>query len=62
MRKQTFALIIIFFISIISAFTIKKERLEDVFHVKINQEVLYRGRAYETLGEATSTNWASPYG
>ena len=54
MRKRTFALIIAVIIATLSAFNIKKDRLEDVF-VKINQEVLYRGRSYETLGEATST-------
>ena len=54
MRKQTFAIIIAVIIATLSAFNIKKDGLEEVF-MKINQEVLYRGRSYETLGEATST-------
>ncbi len=37
-----------------SSFKSKKETLEEIF-IKINQDVLGRGRAYETLGEATST-------
>lgn len=54
MRKGSFAIIIVVIIATFSAFTIKRESLESVF-TKINQDVLYRGRSYETLGEATST-------
>jgi carboxypeptidase Q len=54
MRKGSFAIIIVVIIATFSAFTIKRESLESVF-IKINQDVLYRGRSYETLGEATST-------
>lgn len=39
---------------LLSSFVIKKDSLEDIF-TKINQDVLYRSRAYETLGEATSS-------
>ncbi len=54
MKKRTFALIIAVFVATLSAFKIKGDSLESVF-VKINQEVLYRGRSYETLEIATST-------
>ena len=54
MKKRTFALIIVAVVASLTAFKIKREPLEDVF-VKINQEVLYRGRSYETLEVATST-------
>ena len=54
MRKGSFAIIIVVIIATFSGFSVKRESLESVF-IKINQDVLYRGRSYETLGEATST-------
>ncbi len=54
MKKQHFVLIFVVIVAALSSFRVKRDSLEDVF-IKINQDVLYRGRAYETLGEATST-------
>ena len=54
MKKQSFAIIVLVIIAALSSFKIKRDSLVEVF-VKINQDVLYRGRSYETLGEATST-------
>lgn len=54
MKKQSFAIIVLVIIAALSSFKIKRDSLEEVF-VKINQDVLYRGRSYETLGEATTT-------
>ena len=54
MRKHSLGLLILMIGLVLSAFKIRRESLESVF-TKINQDVLYRGRAYETLGEASST-------
>ncbi|WP_337042004.1 M20/M25/M40 family metallo-hydrolase [Emticicia sp. 17c] len=54
MRKRVLFLTVGISIGLFSAFTIKKDELDDTF-VKINQNVLENGRAYETLGEATSS-------
>ncbi len=54
MKKQHFVIITLVIVAALSSFKIKRDSLEEVF-VKINQDVLYRGRSYETLGEATST-------
>lgn len=53
MSKQAKFICIICTVVAISAFQSRKETLEEVF-IKINQEVLYRGKAYTALGEATS--------
>lgn len=37
----------------ITSFKTKQDKIEEIF-TKINQEVLYRGKAYSALGEATS--------
>jgi carboxypeptidase Q len=52
MKKPLYVLLLS--VLLLSSFVIKKDSLEDVF-IKINQDVMYRGRAYETLGEATSS-------
>ena len=54
MRKRILFLTVAISIALLTAFKIKKDGLDEIF-IKINQEVLSRGRAYETLGEATST-------
>ena len=54
MRKRILLLTVIVSVSLFSAFTLPKDELEEVFG-KINDDVLTRGRAYETLGEATSS-------
>ncbi|PLK42531.1 M20/M25/M40 family metallo-hydrolase [Emticicia sp. TH156] len=54
MRKRILLLTVVVSVSLFSAFTLPKDELEEVFG-KINDDVLNRGRAYETLGEATSS-------
>lgn len=54
MNRFSYFFVVVFLFLGLSAYHVKKDSLQDVF-VKINQDVLYRGRAYETLGEATSS-------
>lgn len=54
MRKKILFLTLTTSIALFSAFTSPADELEALF-VKINEDVLSRGRAYETLEEATST-------
>src|SRR6218665_875128 len=54
MRKRILFLTLTVSIALFSAFTSPADELEALF-VKINEDVLSRGRAYETLGEATSS-------
>lgn len=53
-RKRYSVLLLLAFVIAFSAFKPSKDSLEEVF-TKINQDVLSRGRAYETLETATST-------
>lgn len=54
MRKRILFLTLTVSIALFSAFTSPADDLEALF-AKINEDVLNRGRAYETLEEATST-------
>lgn len=54
MRKKILFLTLTVSIALFSAFTMPADELEALF-VKINEDVLSHGRAYETLGEATSS-------
>jgi carboxypeptidase Q len=54
MKKSFSAFLLLAVIIAFSAFKPTKDSLEETFN-KINQDVLTNGRAYETLGEATSS-------
>ncbi|MFD2520260.1 M28 family peptidase [Emticicia soli] len=54
MRKKILFFTLTISIAFFSAFTSPADELEQLFK-KINNDVLSRGRAYETLGEATSS-------
>jgi carboxypeptidase Q len=54
MKKILLMLSLLSGIFLLSAFGFSKDSLEKIF-IQINQEVLYHGRAYETLEVATST-------
>jgi carboxypeptidase Q len=54
MKKSLYSLTFLASISLLTAFRFHSDSLEEIF-IKINQEVLFRGRAYETLETATST-------
>lgn len=51
--KKYFIILLIALVGI-TAFKSKNEDLKQIF-LKINQDVLNNGKAYETLGDATST-------
>jgi carboxypeptidase Q len=53
MYNRLLTLILFGLLFTIFSFRLRQDKIEDIF-TKINQEVLYRGKAYSALGEATS--------